>query len=151
MAPRSAGLQGSCGPPSTDHLVGPYPKALQGVGSEGGGDGDVGGVAPARDEDTPDARDVVSRVEGVPGAAQIGLEPACEVHRRRVPGPADVAKGAGAIPRGDVHAPAKRDGQVGEVAADALAFVEDLPGGLGGAGEFVAELDVLVNEVADRL
>src|SRR3569833_2276490 len=40
---------------------------------------------------------------------------------------------------------------MGEVAAHAPPVVEDLPGGLGGAGVLVTELDVIVHEVADRL
>src|SRR4051794_2440997 len=133
----------SAAPPhstSSVHLVGPYPKALQGVRSECGRDRDVGGIATARDEDTSDAWDIVSWIERMPGTAEISLEPPGEIHRRWILRPADVTQIAGAIPRGNVHAPAKGDGEVGEVAADAPAFIEHLPGGLGGAGELVTEL-----------
>src|SRR5580704_2719252 len=125
--------------PSSGDLVGPDPEGLEGVGTEGGGDRDVGGVTAARDEDASDAGDVVSRIERVPGTSEIGLEPSGEVHRRGVLGDADVAEIPGAIARGDVQATAEGDGQVGEVAADTLALVEGLPGGLGGAGELIAE------------
>src|ERR1700722_16452035 len=119
--------------PSRGDLVGPDPEALEGIGPEGGGDRDVGGVAAAGDEDASDAGDVVARIEGVPGAPEVGLEPSGEVHRRGVLGNADVPQIPGAITCGNVHATAKGDGQVGEVAADALALIEGLPGGLGGA------------------
>src|SRR5450432_230212 len=136
---------------SGNHFVGPDPKGLQRVWSEGGRDRNVGGVATARDEDASDARGVVARIERVPGRPEVSLEPSREVHRRRVLRNADVAQVAGAIARRNVQAAAQGDRQVGEIAADALTFVESLPGGLGGSGELITERDVLVNEVADRL
>src|SRR4029453_1401903 len=98
-----------------------------------------------------DARDIVSWIERMPGTPEICLEPSGKIHRRGIFRSADVTQIAGAIPRGNVHAAAEGDGQVGEVAADALAVGEDLQGGLRGAREFVAELDVLVDEIANRL
>jgi hypothetical protein len=106
---------------SRDHLVGPDAEALEGVGSERRGDRDVGRVAAAGDQDASDAGDVVSRIERVPGATEVGLEPSREVHRRRVLGNADVTEIAGAIARRDVQAATEGNGQVREVAADALA------------------------------
>src|SRR5580704_664256 len=112
---------------SGGHFVGPDPKGLQRVGSEGRGDRHVGRVAAARDEDAPDARRVVARIERVPGRPEVSLEPSREVHRRRVLRHADVAQIAGAIARRNVQAATEGDRQVGEVAADALAFIENLP------------------------
>ena len=40
---------------------------------------------------------------------------------------------------------------MGVVAADALAFIEDFPRRHGGAGVLVAESDVAMDEIADRL
>src|SRR6185437_2329829 len=56
-------------------------------------------------------------------AAEIGLEPAGEVHRDRGRRDADVAKIARAIARRNVHATAEGDCRVGIVAANAGGFV----------------------------
>jgi hypothetical protein len=132
-------------------LVRPDPEALQGVGAERGADGHVRRVAPAGDEDAADARRVVARVEGVPAAAQVGVEPAREVHRAVGGRHADVAQVTGAVARRDVQGAAERDRQVGVVPAHAGALVVGLPRRLGGPGVLVAEGDVLVDEVADGL
>ena len=52
----------------------------------------VGGVASARDQDTADARHVMARIERVPFAAEIRLEPGVEIHRGRIGRHADVAE-----------------------------------------------------------
>src|ERR1700675_2884831 len=93
------------------YLVGGDAEAHELVRAERGGDGDVGGVAAARDQDAADARLVVTGIEGVPTVADIGLEPGAEIHRRGVGGHADVAEIAGAIARRDVHAAAQRHGE----------------------------------------
>src|SRR5581483_6483243 len=99
-------------------FIGPHPERLERIGAEGRADGDVGGIAAACDQDAPDARLVVARIEGVPGAAEIGFEPAGEVHGRIGRRHADVAQVAGAVPRRNVHAAAQGNGQVGVVPAD---------------------------------
>src|SRR6185295_7851074 len=58
---------------------------------------------------------------------------------------------AGAIARRDIHAAAERDGQMGIVAADALAFLISLPRRLAGARMLISKGDVTVHEIADRL
>ena len=63
------------------YFVGPYPEARQCVGAERTADRDVGSVAAARDQHSADARRIVARVEGMPTAAEEGLEPRSEVHR----------------------------------------------------------------------
>ena len=82
-------------------------------------------------------------------AAEIGLEPAGEVHRDRGRRDADVAEIA--IARRNVHATAEGDRQVGIVAANAGAFVERLPSRLGRPSVLIAEGDVAMNVVADGL
>lgn len=67
--------------PLSRHLVGPDLETHERVGSERLRDRDVRGIAPARDQHAADPRDVVARIEGVPVAADIGLEPAGEVAR----------------------------------------------------------------------
>ncbi len=90
-------------------------------------------------------------VEGVPAVSEIGLEPGAEIHGCGIGRDSDVAEIAGAIARGHVHAAAKRDGKMGEVAANALPVLQGLVRGLGGIGVLIAEGDVVVNEVADGL
>jgi hypothetical protein len=46
----------------------PDAKARQGAGTEDVGERHIGGIATVRDENTPDPRDVVTRVKGVPSA-----------------------------------------------------------------------------------
>ena len=58
---------------------------------------------------------------------------------------------AGAIARRNIHAAAERDGEVRVVATHTLAFIEDLPGRHRGARMLVAEGDVPMDEIADRL
>jgi len=38
----------------------------------------IGGIATVRYENTPDPRDVVARVKGVPSAAEIDFDPRCK-------------------------------------------------------------------------
>ena len=91
------------------------------------------------------------RIKGVPPPAKIGLEPAREIHRAMRRRHADVAKVPGAIARRNVHAAAECDSKVRVVTTNTLGFVEDLPGGHGLARILVAEGDVAMDEIADRL
>ena len=103
-----------------------------------------------RDQDAPDARNIVAGIECVPLAAKIRLEPSGEIHRavRRLH--PDLAEIARAIARRNIHAAAKRDGKMRVVAAYAFAFLEGLERGFRNR-ELVAEGDVVVHKVADRL
>ena len=65
-------------------FVSPDGEAFEEAGAEGGGDGDVGGVTAAGHQDAAAAGSVVARIEGVPGAAEIDLEPGGKV--RDAPG-----------------------------------------------------------------
>ena len=82
---------------------------------------------------------------------RIDLEPGAEIHRRRIRRHADVAEIAGAVARRDVHAAAERDGEVREVAAHAAPLGEAARGAARGVGVLIVELDVRVDEIADRL
>ena len=101
--------------------------------------------------DPADARRVVARVEGVPAAVEVGLEPGREVHRLGGRRRLDVRDVAEHVAGGDVQRPAEGDRQVGEVAAHALAG----PVGVGGRGPRVRRAghpgQVAVDEVDDRL
>ena len=57
----------------------PDAKGSKDVGPKGGGDGDIGGVATAGDQDTPSAGRIVARVEDVPSIAQVDFKPSREV------------------------------------------------------------------------
>src|SRR5215213_9064236 len=144
-----AGRRGTI-PPSRN-LVGPDLEAGQCVWPEGLGDRHIGSVAPLRDQDAADPRHVVARIEGAPVPAEIGFEPAGEIAYGPGFRRTDVAEIAGAIARRNVHAAAERDGEMGVIAADALAFRVSLPRRPGGARVLVSEGDVTVDEVANRL
>src|ERR1700730_12690401 len=123
----------------------------QRVGAEGVGDRHVSCIAPLSDQHAAYSRHVVPRIECVPSPAKIGLEPAGEIHWAIGRWYADVPKVAGAIARRNVHAAAERDGEVRVVATHTLAFIEDLPGRHRWARMLVAEGDVVMDEIADRL
>src|SRR5580658_10671591 len=57
------------------HFVRPHSEAGEDVRAERGADGDVGGISSAGHQDAPDTGYVVPRIERVPGAVQVGLEP----------------------------------------------------------------------------
>src|SRR5258706_16115204 len=61
--------------------VGPDLEAVELVRTEGARQCNVAGIPAPRDQNAPDARGVVARIEGVPAAAEVRLEPAGEVHR----------------------------------------------------------------------
>ena len=129
----------------------PDAKARQGAGTEDVGQRHIGGIATVRDENTPDPRSVVARVEGMPPAAEIDFDPRRKIHRRVRRRKADVGDVAGAIARRDVQAAAESDRQMCVVAANAAALSECFGRGSGGARVLVAESNVVVYEIADGL
>ena len=126
-------------------LICPNLEADQRVRSECMGDGNIRGITPLRDQDAANSRHVVSRIEGMPTAADIGLEPAGKIARRPRLWCSDVAEIAGAITRRNVHAAAQGDGEMRVVAAHALAFIENFPRRHGGASVLIAESDMAVH------
>jgi len=91
---------------------------------------------------------LVAGIHVPPAAVEPDLIPGAEVSGGGG-GDADVADVAGDVACGDVQAAGEGDGEVLIVAADADAFGEDVHGGLGGAGHFVVEGDLLVDPFAD--
>ena len=79
------------------------------------------------------------------------LEPGVEIHRRRVRRHADVAEISVAVARRNVHAAAERDRKMREIAAYADAFGVGFIGGARRTGALIAERDVAIDEIADRL
>src|SRR2546423_5266067 len=92
----------------------------------------------------------MASVEGVPAAAQVNLVPAAEIHRQHERH-ADVAHVTRHVTSGDVHAAAKREGEMTEVAADAARIVVNVEGRFRVVGELVTKSDVVMNPFADRL
>ena len=133
------------------NLVGTSFEAFEDIGPEGIAYCDVGCIAAPGDKHAADPRDVISRIERMPCAAEINFEPTGKVHGSVRRGRADIAKVAGAIARGDVHAAAKRDGKVRIVAADADTFIKGFPGGPRGSGLVIIKCDMVMNEVTDAL
>ena len=111
----------------------------------------IGGIAAVRDENTPDPRGVVARIEGVPAAAEIDFDPCRKIHGRVRRRKADVGNIASAIARRDVQAAAEGNGQMRVVAANAVALYVCCVRSSGGAGVLVAEGHVVVHEIADGL
>ena len=131
--------------------VRPHPEARQCGGAESGADRDVGCVAAPGNEYPPDARRVVAGVEGVPMAVEKCLEPGREIHRSVRRRHTDVAEVAGAVARRDVHAPAEGNGEVRIIATDSRPVVVGLERRPGHSRVVIAEGDVPVDIVADRL
>jgi hypothetical protein len=73
-----------------------------------------------------DPAGVMARIEGVPAAAYIGFHPGIEIHRSRVGRHANIPKIPVAVTRRDVQAAAKRDGKMGEIAANPDLLVHRL-------------------------
>src|SRR5262245_17489162 len=90
-------------------------------------------------------------IEGVPGRAEMHLEPGPEVHRRRVARDSHIAEIGGAVPRWDVHAAAEGNWKMGKVPAHTEAFEVSFQRGSCGTGMLVAEKEMPMDMVADGL
>src|SRR5471030_1283636 len=120
-------------------------------GAEGIADRNIGGIAASRHQHAAHSRNVVARIESLPGSADKRLEPRGEIHcrvGRRHTGVADIPR---AIAGRNVHRAAQRDGQMREVAAYALTLVIRFPRGLGRPRVRVIEHNVVMHEVTDSL
>jgi hypothetical protein len=124
---------------------------MRASGAEGCRHGDVCGVTAASHDNSTYAGMVVARVHRIPAPSEKDLEPGAEIHWTNIDWNADVAEIAGAVAGRDVHAAAEGDGEMGEVAADADAFVHGIAGAASRARIRVAEADFGVDEIADRL
>src|ERR1700732_4691234 len=94
---------------------------------------------------------IVPGVKGEPATIQEHLVPRAEIHRGWIGWNADVAEVARAVAGRDVHASGKRHGKMGEIPADAAAFLVALRRGAVPPGMVVAEFNAAVGVVADRL
>ena len=87
----------------------------------------------------------------MPTAAEIDFDPRRKIIGRIGRRQADIGQIPGAIARRDVQRAAKRDGKMRVVAAHTPALGVCFMGRSGGPGMLVAERDVILDEVADRL
>src|SRR5215207_7364465 len=143
--------RGQGGPALSRYFFGYNLEADQGVRPERQGQGNIGSVSPARDQNATDPRIVVARIKGVPPPPEKDLDPSRKVHGcigRRKPDVADVPC---AVPGRDIQAAAERERQMGVVTADPALLGVSLSGCAGRARVLVAERDMVVDEVADRL
>ena len=147
----SRGAQPAAASQLRQPLVGPHLERLEDVWAERVDQRHVGGVPPAGDDDAADAQLIVARIERVPAVLQVHLDPGAEVHGRRILRHADIAQIAVDVARRDVEAAAQGDHQVREVAAHALLLHVGFQRRARGARVRVAEGQVVVDEVADRL
>src|SRR5262245_14049640 len=99
---------------STGQLVRDDTEPGQPCSTENGGERHVGGISTARHHDSTDARGVVTGIECIPLAAQVGLEPCTEVHGLRRRRHSDIAQVSRAVARRDVHAAAQSYGEMRE-------------------------------------
>src|SRR5580658_11289302 len=98
---------------------------------------DIRGVASLRDEDTPDPRGIVARVERVPAAAEIDFDPRGKIIGRIGRRQTDVGKITGAIACRDVQAATKSDGKMSVVTAHPVALAVCFMCRSGGTGMLV--------------
>src|SRR3954447_10240901 len=131
------------GPALSRYFFGYNFEADQGVRPERQGQGNIGSISPARNQNPTNPRIVVARVKGVPPPPEKHLDPGCEIHRgirRRKPDVTDVAR---AVAGRDIQAAAKRKRQMGVVAADPALSGVGLSGRAGRTGVLVAERDMV--------
>lgn len=88
---------------SLRHLIRPGLKVLKSVGTERRCDGYIRCVTPLGQQDSADARNIVTRVERMPMTAKISFEPCCEITGWMRLWRAHIAEISGAIARRDVQ------------------------------------------------
>jgi hypothetical protein len=104
-----------------------------------GRDRDVSSVTAAPHDYAADPGMIMTRIQREPTPIEKHLKPSAEVHWVDIDRHADVAEIACAIACGYVHAAAKRNCEMGEVAAHADAFPHRIAGGTGRTSVGVAE------------
>ena len=111
----------------------------------------IGSVAAVRNEDTTGPRGIVARIERMPSAAEIDVDPRGKIHGRVRRGETDISDITGAIARRDIEAPTESDRKMRVVAANPAALFICFKRRSSGAGVLIAEGYVIVYEVADGL
>src|SRR5262245_10221126 len=113
--------------------------------------GNIAGIATASDHNAPDPSAIVAGNKSKPSPAEVNLHPGAKVHRIRCRGNTDIAEISGDIASRNVHTAAKCDGKVGKVPAHTDALAKGLQRGAIGLRLGIVELDMPMNEVANRL
>ena len=93
----------------------------------------------------------MASIEGPPTIFQVHLKPGTEIHGRRRSGYTNIAEIPGGVARRNVHAAAKTDCEVLEVAADALPFPKDIQSGFGRARELIPKGYMVMDPLHDGL
>ena len=136
---------------SSRRLICPYFERFKAIFSKSCSKRCISGIPATCHQDATNAWFVVSRVENVPFAAQIRFEPRTKIHREWRWRNPNVAQVSGRVTCGNIHAAAERDCEVHEIPADADAFAKHIPRRSVHASLHIIELDMMVDEVTDRL
>lgn len=108
-------------------------------------------IESAADGDSPNPATIMPGIEGVPPLTQINLKPGAEIHRSRHGRHPDISQITGHIAGGDVHAPAKRDRQMREIAAYTDSLAEGIKRCPGGPRLKIIETKMAVHKIANSL
>lgn len=106
-------------------LVGVHLEVFQGAGSERCADGDISGIPAARYQDAPNTWCVVTRVEYIPMAVDVGFEPGSEIHYSVGRRNTYIAQIAGAVSRRDIQAATQGDSKMSVVTAHSYFFLKN--------------------------
>src|SRR6478672_11924227 len=114
-------------------------------------DRDLACVAATSHDNAANPAAIMPRIKCEPAAPEIDLHPSTKIHRIRNRGNADVAEVSGHITGGDIHAAAKGNREVCEVAAHSHPLSESLQRRPRRSCLLVVELNMPVNKVTDCL
>jgi hypothetical protein len=107
----------------------------------------IGSVTAMRDEDAPDPRGIVPRIEGMPLAAEVHLDPSSKIHGRIRRRKTEVRNVPCAVARRDVQAATESDRQMREVAANSATLGICFECCSGWSRVLVSENHMVVHEV----
>ena len=114
-------------------------------------DRNVARVASTSDQDAANAAAVMPRIEGMPVSTQIGFKPGAEIHWIGIGGDANITQIARRVARGDIHAAAQGNREMGKIAADANPLAKTIERRAIGASFQVIETEMAMDEIANRL
>ena len=121
------------------------------VGAECRRQRDIRCIPSTGHQHPPDPRLIMARVKDMPLPAQIYLKPRAEIHRKRHWRNADVAQISSRIPCRDIEATTEGDREVRKIPANPGAVLKSLACRAIRPGLLIVELDVLMDEITNRL
>ena len=133
-----------------EYFVGPHPEGFKDMRPERVYERNICRVPAPCDDNPPNPRHVVARIERLPLPVEEHFDPGAEVHGVD-DGHANVAEVAVDVARRDVKAAAQRQRQMRIVAADANTFLKGLVGGSRRACLQIVEANVVVHKIANGL